>query len=147
MTREEGERVGKARGVVVGVDGDAAHGRRERHDAKAIGAERRPYGKAIFEKRCGPCGFESFGEAEMFGRRREAQQSVAERTNGAARVIDLGFAAAGRMEEGELDGDDFAGRRLNGGDEAGKATGFVVAVGSEEANGFGRLAGRERERK
>ena len=76
MTREEGERVGKARGVVIGIDGDAAHDRRERHDAKAIGAERRPYGSAVFENGCGPCRFESFGEAEMFGRRREAEQSV-----------------------------------------------------------------------
>ena len=112
MTREESERVGKARGVVIGIDGDAANGRRERNDAKAIGAERRPYGRAVFEKRCGPCGFESFGEAEMFGRRREAQQSVAERANGAARVFDLGFAAAGMMEEGELDGDDVRGTAL-----------------------------------
>jgi hypothetical protein len=39
MTREEGERLGKARGVVIRIDGDAANGRRQRNDAKAIGAE------------------------------------------------------------------------------------------------------------
>ena len=116
MTREEGERVGRARGVVIGIDGDAANARRERNDAKAIGAERRPYGRAVFEKRCGPCGFESFGEAEMLGDGSEAQQSVAERANGPARVFDLGFATAGMIEEGELDGDDLARRSLNGGD-------------------------------
>ena len=66
----------------------------------------------------------------MLGDGSEAQQSVAERANGAARVFDLGFAAAGMIEKGELDGDDVARRRLNGGDEAGKAPGFVVAVGS-----------------
>jgi hypothetical protein len=54
----------------------------------------------------------------MTGRRRETQSARAKRPDTTARLGDVRFARAGRLQEGELRGEDLPRGRLNGGDQA-----------------------------
>ena len=74
----------------------------------------------------------------MFRDRREAQRAGAERADGAAGLENIGFTLPARVKKGQLHGDDFARRRLNGGDHTGEGFPARIGIARQKPDGRGR---------
>jgi hypothetical protein len=61
------------------------------------------------EKLSGPCFLKPFSASHARTCRRQPQHPVAKRADRAARMLDIGFPAARRVQEGDLDGYDLRG--------------------------------------
>ena len=117
----------KSRRIIVSVDRQAPRIRRPCDDRVPLDAERRPHGFPE-EKLSGPCFLKPFSASHARTCRRQPQHPVAKRADRAARMLDIGFPAARRVQEGDLDGYDLAGGRLNGRNHAGKGALRLRAV-------------------
>ncbi len=124
-------RIEQARRVIVGEDRHASDLSRKYDLQKSFVSKRGPNGHVVHELR-GPCRLEALGKADMLRDRREAQRAGAERADGAAGLEHIGFALPARVQKGQLHGDDFARRRLNGGDHAGEGFPAGIGIAGEE---------------
>jgi hypothetical protein len=117
----------KSRRIIISVDRQAPRIRRPCDDRIPLDAERRPHGLPE-EKLSGPCFLKPFSASHAWTCRRQPQHPVAKRPDRAARMLDIGFPTARRVQEGDLDGYDLAGGGLNGRNHAGKGTLRLRAV-------------------
>src|SRR5580704_9317525 len=109
----------KSRGVIVSVDRQAPRIRGPGDDRIPLDAERRPHGFPE-EKLSHPCFLKPFSASHAWTCRGQPHHPVAKRADRAARVLDIGFPATRRVQEGDLYGYALAGGGLKSRNHAGK---------------------------